>query len=716
MSKQVTTFCRICLSGCGVKVTVSDDGRVERIGPDKENPYSWRDFCAKARSAGDLVEHPRRIVTPMRRVGDSYVEASWEEAATDIGRRLRRIVDEHGPEAVASFWGNPAAMSSSNVPFFNGLLDAIGTTNRYWPGSVDNNNYHLVAEIMYGNPLIVLTPDVDACRCFLFVGMNPAHSRLNWVTNVPNGWKRVLAAQERGADLIVVDPLVTDTTVKADTHVQILPGTDWAFLLGLIKVILDNGWEDRGDCAQITGFEHVRALVEHVDLADLSERCEVPVESIGDIARRFALAPTAVCMTQTGVSQNTTGTIGEWFGQLLNAITGRLDRPGGRRFEPGYVDAARMWSAFAKSDLGLSRISGLPARCGHRFLGDLPDEITTPGPGQVRAMLINGGNPVVTGPDGAALDDALSRLELLVAVDLVQRESHRHAHWLIPGTHWLERDDLMPVASVLQEAPFAQYGRAAIDPPPGVLEEWEFYTNVAIAMGKPMFGIPGVNKFIRASRQVAQLMRRPQLAFDAEWMDHLLVGLYRRVKLKDVKAAPHGMYYRERTFGHLKKALHTKDKRVHWGSDELLAEVKRQLAGPKPAAPDGYPFLMSNRRHSDSMNSGMNELRGLHRSRRTTLLEIHPDDAAKHGVNSGETVRVSSPVGSVELEALVTKDTRAGVVVIPHGWGSRIFDPTSGGEPIVFGVNRNLLINRTDMDPLSQTTPMNSSWVRVDPV
>jgi formate dehydrogenase len=103
VSKTVYTFCRICIAGCGLEVTVSDDNRIERIGPDKENPHTWRDFCAKGRTASDLVEHPRRVLNPMKRVGETYVEATWDEAISDIASRLRTIIDRHGPDAVGTY-------------------------------------------------------------------------------------------------------------------------------------------------------------------------------------------------------------------------------------------------------------------------------------------------------------------------------------------------------------------------------------------------------------------------------------------------------------------------------------------------------------------------------------------------------------------------------------------------------------------------------------
>jgi formate dehydrogenase len=113
----VHTFCRYCLASCGIEVTV-EDNTVTKIAPDKQNPHSWHDFCAKGRTASQLVVHPRRILNPMRRVGDSYVEMSWEEA-------------------IGVYYGNPAGFSSSNIIFMNGWLDAIGTHSRYFVGSVD---------------------------------------------------------------------------------------------------------------------------------------------------------------------------------------------------------------------------------------------------------------------------------------------------------------------------------------------------------------------------------------------------------------------------------------------------------------------------------------------------------------------------------------------------------------------------------------------------
>jgi formate dehydrogenase len=718
--KTVHTFCRYCLASCGIEVTV-EDNTVTKIAPDKQNPYSWHDFCAKGRTANQLVEHPRRILNPMRRVGDSYVETSWDEAIGDIATRMNALIDAGGPDSIGVYYGNPAGFSSSNIIFMNGWLDAIGTHSRYFVGSVDQNAMHVVSEAMYGSQLMSPVSDVDDCDYFLLVGTNPAVSAWNWLETVPGGWRRALDRQKGGATLVVVDPVRTESAQRADIHLAVRPGQDWALLLAMVKVILDEGLEHEEDCRDLaTGLPELRALVGAADLEDLCARCELPRHQIEAVARDFARARGAMVVTRTGVSLHEAGTIAEWLGHVLNVITGRMDRPGGRRFERGYVDALRMFD-LAKQPAHLSRLRGRDMIAGAHGLAELPEEITTPGDGQIRALVINSGNPVVSGPDGAKLDAALEQLDLLVAVDFVQRESHRHAHWLLPAVHWLERNDLPAFTSSMHDEPFVQYGIKAVEPPPGAREEWRIWIDLAIAMRRPLFGAKGVNSFISATRRIARVSRRPGLEFSPHWIDRLLIATSRKIngrklKWRDLVDNPHGLVLGPREFGHFRDALRTDDKLVHVAPPEFVARARELLAASSPVAPEGYPFTLGNRRRRHSMNSWLNELPGLHPGGKHNEVLINPSDAAALGIGDGDKVRVFSPIGSVELDASLSDGLRRGLVVVDHGWGSRIFDPRGGREPQSFGVNRNLLIDGESIDPLSQTSTLSSSYVGVEPV
>jgi formate dehydrogenase len=712
-TKTVHTFCRYCLAACGVEVTVRDN-QVLKISADKQNPHSWNDFCAKGRTANKLVEHPRRILNPMRRVGDSYVEATWDEAISDIATRMNALIEADGPDTVATYWGNPAGYSSSNVMFMTAWLDALGTNNRYFVGSVDQNAMHVVATAMYGSQLMAPVSDIDNCDYFLLVGTNPAVSAWNWVETVPGGWKRTLDRQKQGAKLVVVDPLQTESAARADTHLAVRPGQDWALLLAMVKVILDDGLEHTQDCRDLaTGVTALRELVADADLDDLAARCEIPRGQIEQVAREFAAAPGAMAITRTGISLHLAGTIGEWLGHVLNVITGRMDRPGGRRFERGYVDALKLFDMMAKPMTHKSRLQGRDMVAGHHGLDELPDEITTPGRGQIRALVINCGNPVVSGPNGAKLDQALEQLDLLVAIDFVQRESHRHAHWLLPGVHWLERNDLPAIASGLHDEPYVQYGHKAVEPPPGAREEWRIFVDLALAMKRPLFGYRGVNGFVNATRKLSKLTRRTGLEFTPHWIDRLLVATGRRIKWRDIMAHPHGWVFGPREFGHFKDALKTDDKMVHAAPPEFVERARELLAGPHPEAPEGYPFQLANRRNRHSMNSWLNELPGLHPSGKRNEVVIHPEDAVQLGISDGDQVRVFSAVGEIELAAVISDQPRPGVVIVDHGWGSRIFDPLSGKEPESYGANRNLLIDGAPVDPLSQQSAMSSSYVGI---
>ncbi|OFB36593.1 formate dehydrogenase [Mycolicibacterium sp. (ex Dasyatis americana)] len=719
-TRTVHTFCRYCLASCGLEVTV-EDNRVRKIAADKLNPHTWGDFCAKGRTAGQMVEHPRRILSPMRRVGDTYVEASWDEAITDIAERMNRIIDAGGPDAVAAYYGNPAGYSSSNLVFMNAWLDAVGTHNRYAVGSVDQNALHVVAEAMYGSPLMVPVSDVDNCDYFLIVGANPAVSAWNWVESVPGGWRRALSRQRQGARIVVVDPIRTESAQAADLHLPVRPGQDWALLLAMLKVILDEGREHRGDCTELaTGIADLRTLTTEADLDDLASRCDIARDVIEQVAREFASAPGAMVITRTGVSLHAAGTVAEWLGHVLNLVTGRMDRPGGRRFEPGYVDTLRL-AGLAGTRPHVSRLAGRDLVAGAHALAELPDEITTPGRGQIRALLINSGNPVVSGPDGDSLDAALAQLDLLVAIDLVQRESHRHAHWLLPAVHWLERDDLLAFTSGMHDEPYVQYGVKAVEAPDGAREEWRVFTDLALAMRRPLFGAKGFNSFIRGTRWLAARVGRPGMRFGPYWMDRLIILTSRKVdghKLswRELKAHPHGLVLGSRRFGRFRDALRTPDHKVRAAPEEFVTRARELLAAPDPVAPEGFPFLLGNRRRRHSMNSWLNELPGLHPAGRGNEMLVHPEDAAALGIAAGDRVRLFSPTGQLEVTATLSDRPRRGVVVLDHGWGSRVFDPRHGGAPQSYGVNRNLLADRAAIDPLSQTSTLGSVYVAIERV
>ncbi len=689
------TYCSICEQACGLKVTVSEDEILD-IEPDKGNPYTWKDFCIKAKMADDVRSHPVRIRTPLKRDGSKYVKASYEEAIEEIGKKLKRLIDAQGPDSVGVYSGNPAGFGFANSTFQSAFFDAIGSRQRFWVGSVDQNALHLVANRMYGSNWASLQPDIDLCKCFLFIGTNPAISGMNWVGKVPDGWRRVLKAVDQGAELMIVDPRLSESAQKATLHIAVRPEQDWALLLGMVQTIFDHGWDKPEACEQANGVRELRRIAGLADLDYLSRVCGVEAETIRDVAQRFAHASTAMCVARTGPAIGRHGAITEWLSHVLNLITGRTDRPGGRFLPGSLVDLFTLDEGPNFPNTQPSRVKGRPPVAGFYSLAELPDEITVPGEGQIRALFINGGNPVASGAQGQQLDEALASLELLVAIDLMQRESHRHAHWIIPGVHFLEREELHVSAAGVSDEPFVQASAQCVEPPVGVRHEWEFFRDLAEEIGRPLFG----GALEPDPKLIAQgvLARKGILTYD------------------EIVSHPHGLIYGEKSYGHLKAALAKRGRTIEACPREFKEELERLLHDESANRGDPqFPYQLISRRRLQMMNSWLTETSGAKISGEVgDQVEMNAEDAANCNLTDGDRVSVRSAAGELEATVVVSEKIRSGVVIMEHGWGARLFDPISGEEfQEARGVARNLLVSRDDLDPLTGVPRLNGTPVDI---
>ena len=710
------TYCQICEQACGLKVTHADN-RVIRIEPDKDNPHSWQDFCIKGARAARVLEHPQRIRLPMQRVNGRYVERSYDEALSDISARMNQIIHDHGADAIASYAGNPNGMDFGASAFLPLLMDAIGSHNRFWVSSVDQNALHYVAQAMYGHAFATLQLDLDRCSHIMLIGANPAVSGMCWIGHSANGWKRLLQRQAQGKTrIVIVDPVRTQSARKADIHIAARPEQDWALLLAMIKVIFDSGLQDQRDCDQALGIDALREAACAASLADLAARCGVTDEQIRELAISFAQSSGAAVIARTGPAMGRNGALTEWLSHALNLITGNTDRPGGRIYNPGLVDPMLAGDEIFRPGETPSRVRGLAPVAGYHALAELPDEINTPGPGQIRTLLMSGGNPVVSGPDGQALDGALAKLDLLVAIDLVQRESHRHAHWLIPAAHWLERGEFNPLLSGLSDAAYAQMGRAAVTMPEGMRHEWEFLRDLALAMDVPLMGSKLMNHVARASRTIADLTGNPYHGFGPQWMSRLLLYRSGRRKgpgsWKSLRDAEHGVHYGQLKAGALRSNLAAQNRQIHAAPAPLLNQLMQQLSAPD-TQPAEYPLQLVSRRRLQTMNSWYAEITAA--DGQGCEVDMHPADAEALNIHDGDPVQVISASAELQATARISEHIRRGVVIMEQGWGSRVFNPADGTSSHI-GVNRNLLVSNQDLDPLTSVPRLNGAPVRISPV
>ncbi len=340
----------------------------------------------------------------------------------------------------------------------------------------------------------------------------------------------------------------------------------------------------------------------------------------------------------------------------------------------------------------------------------MADEILSPGQDQIRAMIVNSGNPVISGPDGARLDQAFEQLDLLVAIDFFQRESHRHAHWLIPGSHFLEREELYALFSGFMDRPFTQLGQKVVELPGEVRSEWDFFLDLALKMDVPFLGIPGMNGIVRASRWVARRTGNPHHAFNVRWIWAFLIKAFTPLKWKDLVSSPQGISYGERRYGDFRAALQTPDKRIHAAPPAFVDALRQRLAEAPPALDPEFPFRIVNQRRVSMMNSWLVES-VKRKQAHGEYVEIHPDDARALNLVDEQAVRLSSRTGSVVAKLRLSAEVSRGVVCLEHGWGSRVFDPMNNGEALVQGVNRNLLIASDGADELSGMPNLNGTAV-----
>ena len=714
------TYCQLCEQTCGLAVK-TEQGKVTEVMPDKDNPFSWRDFCVKAGASHLSLEHPERITSPMRRVGDQYVKATYEEAIEDISRRLLAITKAHGADAVASYGGNPSSFNFGGSSFFSLLMNGIGSRNKYWVGSIDQNGLHVALRDMLGAPFAILHTDIDRSDYMLFIGSNPKISGMNWLGHLPDGWKRALQAQKRGAKITIVDPRKTESAEKADLHISPIPGTDWALVLGLIKVIVEEDLGRSRYADRLTGLAEIKALASSVELANIAAFCDIDEEQIQQVAREFAAARRGFAVARTGVAQTLGGSVGLWLTLVLNFLTDHIETEGGLYYQHKTVtDLIRMTNDMLPDAVTHSRLKKSESVVGYLPLAELADEITTPGKGQVKALIIHAGNPVVSGPDGRALDQALSQLDLLVAVDLFQRESHRHADWLIPGEHFLEREEINVLIQSTHPVPYVQTARRAVDPPDSLIPEWRFFYRLALKMNLPIVKSRVFNPLLRLSGILARMLRKPYLEFSPQLMERMLVAKGKRFRFKDILAADHGLGNpQERpAFGALFDRIGFADNRVRLAPDNFLARARELVqhingAGQSETAQADVLHLIS-RRRMHMMNSWLVETSmTMMKNAQGDQIYLNKDDCARLRVGSGERVNVQSETGSLEAVVQITPDVRPGVAVMEYGWGNRRFNPCTGKAAEQRGVNSNSLVSRTELDPLSGVPALNGSRIRI---
>jgi len=690
-----------------------DGDEVVQIRGDSADVFSRGFLCPKGVGLGAIHHDPDRLRTPLvKGPGGELREASWDEAFALVAERLPALRAAHGPDAVAAYYGNPSAHSLANLLYGPVLLRTLGTKNVFSASTVDQFPKSVAAAHMFGSGLVVPVPDLDRTQHLLVLGANPLASNGSLMT-APDVRGRLRAIQARGGKVVVVDPRRTRTARLADEHVPIRPGTDALLLMALVHVIFAEGLD--------TVAEHVAGAGEVAELARgfppeaVAAATGIDAGTIRRMAIELASAERAAVYGRIGTTTQRFGTTASWLVDVLNAITGNLDRPGGAMF-PLSATAKRGTGSGRGRAFGrwTSRVRGAPEVFGELPVACLAEEIETPGDGQVRALLTIAGNPVVSTPDSARLDAALAQLELMVSVDIYVNETTRHADVILPAPSPLEKSHYDVALYGFAVRNVANYSPAVLETE--MPQEWETLLRLAAIAGGagPDADVAALDDMV-----AADLARREGVEPDPgrrgpeRLLDIMLrAGAY-GLTLADLEAAPHGL-----DLGPLEprlpQALKTPSGKVELVPAPLVADVERLREAL--AEDDGGAMLLIGRRHLRSNNSWMHNVPKLVSGPPQCTAHVHPDDAARLGIADGEPVRVTSRVGTIELPAEITEDVMPGVVSIPHGWGHDAPGVRMSVAREHAGANSNVLTDGEVLEPLSGTAVLNGIPVELAPV
>jgi anaerobic selenocysteine-containing dehydrogenase len=734
--------CPFCEATCGLEIET--EGReVVSVRGDADDVLSRGFLCPKAYGIKQLHEDPDRLTTPLVRRDGELVEATWDEAFEEIDRRLTPVIEEHGKNSVAVYIGNPNAHNLSALLYGPVWLRVLGSQNLYSASTVDQMPKQVSAGEMFGTLLSVPVPDLERCEHLLLLGANPLVSNGSLLT-APDMRGRLRGIRDRGGKVVVVDPRRTRTAEEASEHVFIRPGTDALLLAALACTIVEEGLERSDALADhVNGLKDARAFVLGFSPEDVAEACGIEASEIRRMARELAAAERAAVYARMGTCTQEFGTLASWLVDVLNVLTGNLDREGGAMF-PRAAAGQKNSAGTGGSGKGVrfgrwaSRVRGLPETFGELPAAALAEEIDTPGEGQVRALVTVAGNPLVSTPNSERLSTAVEGLDFMLAVDLYVNETTRHADVVLPAPEPLEKSHYDLALYQLAARNVANYSPPVFGDGE-VPAEWRTLLRLAgvIAGQGPDADVDGLDSMVIATL-VQRELADPASRIAGRDADEVIEALEPRrgpERLLDfmLRVGPYGDAFGEDPDGLTLDRLERNPHGVDLGPlASRLPEVLRTPSGrielaPAPILADGERLreeltrdrngglVLIGRRQLRSNNSWMHNLPALVKGKDRCTLLVNPVDASRLGLEEGRQALVRSAAGKLEAPVEITDEIMAGVVSIPHGWGHDEEGVRLGVAAAHAGVNSNVLADESLIDPLSGNAVLNGIPVSVEP-
>lgn len=734
-------ICPLCEACCGLEIEVAQ-GRVQRIRGHEADVLSRGYICPKGVALKDLHEDPDRLRAPLIKRQGVFESATWDEAFAEIERRLLPIRAAHGADSVAVAVGNPSAHKIGLITYFGKLARALGTKNVFSASTLDQMPRQLANGLVYGHWLSNPLPDIERTQLLIVLGANPVVSNGSMWT-VPDFRAKAKALRARGGRLVVIDPRRTETAAVADAHHFIRPGTDVFLLAAMAHTLFAEDLVRLGAAGpHLSGVEALRQAVAPFTPEACAERCGVDSHPIRALARELAHTERAALYARIGTCTQEHGTLVSWLVDVLNALTGHLDREGGVLFAKAAAFAANTQGAPGRGkgvETGRhrSRVSGAPEVYGELPYTCLAEEIETPGTGQVRALLTVATNPVLSVPNGPRLARALESLEFMVSVDNYLNETTRHADVVLPGLSPLEEFHYDVAFPQLSWRNHARASAPVFAPPAQSLPEWQILLRLAAQLQGHGAHADVLALDEAAFAQDAQRLAGPHapavLAATAAYQGplRLLDAMLRTGPYGDgFGAQPAGLNLAKVLAAsaaggidlgplqpRLPEMLRTPSGKVELAPSALLQELERvaqyQLAQRGGLGIDSGVYTLIGRRDVRSNNSWMHNLPTLAKGPQRCTVLIHPRDAADHGLLEGDTVELRSATGSVQAPVELCADMMRGVLSLPHGWGHDLSGTRLQVASERPGANLNALLDDAVRDPLSGNAVLSGVAVRM---
>ena len=736
--------CPLCEAGCGLEITLKNE-QVVRIRGDRDDVFSHGFICPKGSTLKQLHDDPDRLRRPLVKRGGVHVEVEWEDAWRVVAEGLGGVVQRHGKEAVGVYMGNPSVHSLSAMLYNRVMLTSLGTKRRFSASTVDQLPRQVAGAYVFGSPSTVPVPDLDHTDFLVVMGANPYASNGSLCT-APDFPGRIEAMRERGGTLVVIDPRRSRTADEADRWLPIRPGTDALLLAAMVSVLADDGAIDPGShvAAHLDGLDAVVAALAPFTPETVETATGIAADAIRQLARDLRAARSGSVYGRIGTTTTEFGTLTSWLVDVVNIVTGNLDRRGGAMF-PRPVAGGQSQRPAPGNAVGFAvgrghtQVRGLPEVMGEYPSAAMAEEITD-APDPIRAMVTVAGNPVLSTANGEQIDDAFAQLEFMVSIDIYLNETTRHADVVLPPPSALQRPhyDLSLLNFAVRNV--ANFSDPVLPLDPGAPDEWEILAKVGLlAAGQGPAADPAAADEQTVRGMVERAVADPHSAIHGRdvadimaalgsvpgperHLDFMLqMGPYGAAfganpggaSLQLLRDHPHGVDYGA-MLPRLPDVLRTPSGRIELAHPVLLADVERL----KAAVPDleQRSLVLVGRRDLRSNNSWMHNIEVLVKGKARCTLQMHPDDAARLGVHDGSVARVSSRVGSVEAAVELTDGIRPGVVSLPHGWGHGVPGTRLRVAAERAGVNSNVLTDHDALDPLSGTSVLNGIPVEVVPV